>query len=134
MRTIPLSDGATVPQLGLGTWRMGQQPARRTHELAAIGYALVEAARTSKRIAGFEGADLVTLRGRAVVDGWIGLLREGRMEELAADLMAEHYDPAYRRSRARYPAPSLLSVSAGALAEEALNWAAERIAEAAGRA
>lgn len=40
MRTIPLSDGATVPQLGLGTWRMGQQPARRTHELAAIGYAL----------------------------------------------------------------------------------------------
>jgi tRNA 2-selenouridine synthase len=76
---------------------------------------------------------LVTLRGRAVVDGWIALLREGRMEELAADLMAEHYDPAYRRSRARYPAPSLLSVSAGSLAEGDLDLAAERIAEAVGR-
>ena len=77
---------------------------------------------------------LVPLRGRAVVDRWIALLREGRMEELAADLMAEHYDPAYRRSRARYPAPSLLSVSAGALAEGDLDLAAERIAQAVGRA
>ncbi len=75
---------------------------------------------------------LIPLRGRATVEGWAGLLREGRFEDHCAALAAEHYDPAYRRSRARYPAPSILGVSAGALTGADLDRAALRIAEAAG--
>ena len=50
------------------------------------------------------------------------------MEALAAALMADHYDPAYRRSRSRHPVPVLATVDAGALGEADLDRAAERIA------
>ncbi|RBY79470.1 aldo/keto reductase [Blastococcus sp. TF02-09] len=36
MRTVSLPGGATVPALGLGTWYLGEQPARRATELAAL--------------------------------------------------------------------------------------------------
>jgi diketogulonate reductase-like aldo/keto reductase len=36
IRTVSLPDGGTVPALGLGTWYMGEQPARRATELAAL--------------------------------------------------------------------------------------------------
>ncbi len=75
---------------------------------------------------------LVPLRGRAVVEGWVGLLRAGRLEALAGALMEQHYDPAYRRARARHPVPVLARVEAGALSEADLGRAAERIAEAVG--
>ncbi|EYD78192.1 Selenophosphate-dependent tRNA 2-selenouridine synthase [Rubellimicrobium mesophilum DSM 19309] len=71
---------------------------------------------------------LVALRGWAMVERWIGLLREGDTEALAASLMADHYDPAYRRSRARYPVPQIQAVEAGALDEADLDHAAELIA------
>jgi len=73
---------------------------------------------------------LVPLRGRATVDRWRLLLREGRTEALAAALMADHYDPAYRQSRARDPAPPLRTVPAGALDERDLDRVCERIATA----
>ena len=41
---------------------------------------------------------LVELRGKARVAGWQALARQGRWPELAAALMAEHYDPLYERS------------------------------------
>ena len=34
--TVRLADGARVPALGLGTWRMGEKPRRRTAEIAAL--------------------------------------------------------------------------------------------------
>lgn len=34
--TIALPGGETVPALGLGTWRMGEDPARRADEIAAL--------------------------------------------------------------------------------------------------
>src|SRR6187551_1190350 len=39
MSSIPrvaLADGATVPALGLGTWKMGERPERRDAEVAAL--------------------------------------------------------------------------------------------------
>jgi diketogulonate reductase-like aldo/keto reductase len=36
IRTVSLPDGRTVPALGLGTWYMGEQSARRATELAAL--------------------------------------------------------------------------------------------------
>ncbi len=50
MRTTDLPDGQPVPVLGLGTWRMGEDPRREAQELRAlrsaleIGYRLVDTA------------------------------------------------------------------------------------------
>ncbi|WP_439154054.1 tRNA 2-selenouridine(34) synthase MnmH [Yoonia sp.] len=44
-------------------------------------------------------APLRNIRGHAIVDGWIGLLRAGDFPALAAALMTQHYDPAYTKSR-----------------------------------
>ena len=73
---------------------------------------------------------LVPLRGHATVDRWLALRREGRLVDLASALMADHYDPAYLRSRARHPVPVLLTVEAGALTSPDLARAAARIAAA----
>lgn len=43
MRTIPavsLPSGATIPQFGLGTWRMGEDARRRADEVAALRHGL----------------------------------------------------------------------------------------------
>jgi hypothetical protein len=34
--TVVLPDGETIPKLGLGTWEMGERPARRADEIAAL--------------------------------------------------------------------------------------------------
>ncbi|TNC52871.1 tRNA 2-selenouridine(34) synthase MnmH [Rubellimicrobium rubrum] len=73
---------------------------------------------------------LVPLRGRATVDRWVALLRDGRFDELAAALMTDHYDPAYRRSRSRHPVAVLQTVDVGPLTGPDLERAAERIAAA----
>ena len=44
---------------------------------------------------------LVPLHGRAVVDGWIAAARAGLWDGFVADLLREHYDPAYDRSMRR---------------------------------
>jgi len=50
MRSLQLVDGATVPQLGLGTWRLGESARRRAAEVAAVrralelGYRLIDTA------------------------------------------------------------------------------------------
>jgi tRNA 2-selenouridine synthase len=46
-------------------------------------------------------ASLREARGAAVVERWCALAREGRIEELVGDLLADHYDPIYQRSMAR---------------------------------
>lgn len=40
MRSCKLSSGATMPVLGLGTWRMGESPRRRAEEFDALKYGL----------------------------------------------------------------------------------------------
>lgn len=41
---------------------------------------------------------LVKLHGREKIDAWHAMANTGRIEELVAALLAEHYDPAYLRS------------------------------------
>jgi len=38
VRTTPLPSGRAIPVLGQGTWRMGEEPARRQAEVAALRY------------------------------------------------------------------------------------------------
>src|ERR1700748_3843133 len=40
VRTTPLPSGRAIPVLGQGTWRMGEDPARRQAEVAALRYGL----------------------------------------------------------------------------------------------
>jgi diketogulonate reductase-like aldo/keto reductase len=40
VRTTPLPSGRPIPVLGQGTWRMGEDPARRQSEVAALRYGL----------------------------------------------------------------------------------------------
>jgi tRNA 2-selenouridine synthase len=44
---------------------------------------------------------LVPLHGAARIGGWTDQARSGRWRELVADLLENHYDPAYRRSMFR---------------------------------
>jgi len=48
---------------------------------------------------------LKALHGTGVIERWCQLAREGRHDELVAELLETHYDPAYRRSiHEHYPA------------------------------
>jgi tRNA 2-selenouridine synthase len=44
---------------------------------------------------------LTSRYGRAVIERWLAQVRAGAWEELVADLLATHYDPAYLRATAR---------------------------------
>jgi len=44
---------------------------------------------------------LTALYGRAVIDRWLAQTDAGAWEELVADLLVTHYDPAYHRATAR---------------------------------
>jgi tRNA 2-selenouridine synthase len=44
---------------------------------------------------------LTALHGAARIDAWIGQLERGEWQPLVSDLLASHYDPAYRRSLER---------------------------------
>jgi tRNA 2-selenouridine synthase len=74
-------------------------------------------------VARLEG--LAALHGRAVFDDWKGLALAGCWDELTADLLVRHYDPAYTRATIKhYPAlarsVSLDLPAAGDAAFEAL--------------
>ncbi len=50
-------------------------------------------------------ARLVPLHGHALIDKWKELVQQGRWDELTADLLVRHYDPAYTRAiNNHYPA------------------------------
>ncbi|SEW45478.1 tRNA 2-selenouridine synthase [Cognatiyoonia koreensis] len=73
-------------------------------------------------------AGLRHMRGHAVVDRWQALQDAGDYTGLAAALMADHYDPAYAKSR-RIDARSVISaVHADTLDEDGLNRVADLIA------
>ncbi|WP_413816223.1 tRNA 2-selenouridine(34) synthase MnmH [Palleronia sp. THAF1] len=44
---------------------------------------------------------LTRLQGHDRIQAWRGLAREGRVQDLAADLMRQHYDPRYAKQRDR---------------------------------
>jgi tRNA 2-selenouridine synthase len=44
---------------------------------------------------------LVTLRGKAVVEGWQAQVRAGEVEPVVRELLLKHYDPGYAASIAR---------------------------------
>jgi diketogulonate reductase-like aldo/keto reductase len=74
MEAFTLSSGRAVPRLGQGTWRIGEQRARRQAEIAALR----------------AGLDLgLTLIDTAEMYG------DGRSEELIADVIAGRRDDAY---------------------------------------
>jgi tRNA 2-selenouridine synthase len=68
------------------------------------------------------------IRGHVVVDRWEKLLADGRHEDLARALMAEHYDPAYSKARDKQNFILLGEVRATALDNDGLTHAARRVA------
>lgn len=42
MRSMKQAGGLALPAMGLGTWRMGESPARRGEELAALKAAIAQ--------------------------------------------------------------------------------------------
>jgi tRNA 2-selenouridine synthase len=80
---------------------------------------------------------LTSLHGRDVITRWLKLVDAGTWEALVADLLVNHYDPAYRRSTLRnYPdqghawTVELARLSAGALDEAAADLARRAAREA----
>src|SRR5687768_1008367 len=81
MRTVTLPNGGTIPALGQGTWRMGEDPARRGAEVAALR----------------RGLDLgLTLIDTAEMYG------EGGAEEVVGEAIAGRRDEAFLVSKV-YP-------------------------------
>ncbi len=74
-------------------------------------------------------APLLALHGHKVVDHWETLARQGAWEELVADLLVRHYDPAYQRSTAANFAglSRAARVQLGALDEASLKAAAAEL-------
>ena len=68
-----------------------------------------------------------------VIERWLALFASGAYEALAAQLMAEHYDPRYAKSRARRP-DAVASLTAADLSDDALDVLALDIAAEVGRA
>ncbi|AQR62805.1 tRNA 2-selenouridine(34) synthase MnmH [Brevundimonas sp. LM2] len=66
---------------------------------------------------------------KETIEGWKTLAREGAFKALAAALIADHYDPAYRRMSARRDRPVLGRVDMADVSDEALDRAAGAIAE-----
>ena len=66
--------------------------------------------------------------GRKRLEGWSALARGGALEELAAGLMAAHYDPAYRRSSRQHERVTLGTVPLQQLGDGAFDAAADQVA------
>ncbi len=66
--------------------------------------------------------------GRKRLDSWMMMARTGEIEALVADLLAEHYDPAYRRSGAGRPPPQL-ALALTDLGPDSQDAAADTVAE-----
>jgi len=72
MKTVTLPDGTKVPQLGFGTWRMGEDPAQSGPEIAAVRAALD---------AGMSLIDTAEMYGEGGAEEIVGAALKGRREE-----------------------------------------------------
>lgn len=66
---------------------------------------------------------------KETIAGWTAMARDGRTTDLAAALIADHYDPAYRRMSARRDRPVIGRVETADVSDAELDRAAEAIAE-----
>lgn len=94
------------------------------HEYQAIG-ANVEALEAALR-------RLPRHHSRETLAGWITAARQGRLSDLVADLMLQHYDPAYRRGSQGRP-PAVARVALNGTCERDLHAGARHVAEAVAR-
>lgn len=105
MRTVGLFDGAAMPVLGLGTWRMGETPGRRKAEVAAVraaiemGYRMIDTA----EMYGEGGAEEVV--GQAVAEA----LRAGDVTREQLFIVSKVYP--HNASRKGTPAACARSLS-----------------------
>ncbi len=76
-------------------------------------------------------ARLKGLHGTAQLEEWQALAAAGEHAALAASLMERHYDPAYRKHRARHPEPSAV-LALDDLSEAGIGTAAARVIAASG--
>ena len=66
--------------------------------------------------------------GRRLVEEWLGFVEAGAAEALAAALIEQHYDPAYRRSSRRQPHERLGAIALPKLDAADFERAAAEIA------
>ncbi|MFQ6553732.1 tRNA 2-selenouridine(34) synthase MnmH [Aestuariibius insulae] len=71
---------------------------------------------------------LRTYQGKAIVKRWMGWIDEGAFRRFASELMYQHYDPAYAKSRAQRGGGSLGVVTAATLDMAGREAAADQIA------
>lgn len=71
---------------------------------------------------------LVRLQGREKVASWTEMAMSGNHEALAADLIQQHYDPRYHKSRARKETSDRNIVQAGTLDESDIDRIASEVA------
>ena len=81
MRSCSLPSGATMPILGLGTWRMGENPRRRAQELDALRFGIE---------LGYPMVDTAEMYG------------DGQAEEIVGEAMTGHREQLYLVSKV-YP-------------------------------
>lgn len=72
MRTVTLPDGTKVPQLGFGTWRMGEDPGQSAPEIAAVRAALDQ---------GMTLIDTAEMYGEGGAEEIVGAALKGRRDE-----------------------------------------------------
>ena len=105
MRTLDLPTGGSIPVLGLGTWRMGEDPALRRAEVAAVrhaiamGYRLIDTA----EMYGEGGAEEVV--GEAIAEA----LRAGDVKREALFVVSKVYP--HNASRRGTPAACARSLA-----------------------
>jgi diketogulonate reductase-like aldo/keto reductase len=73
IRTVPLPNGTTMPALGMGTWYLGEQPARHDTELAAL--------RTGIEI-GLTLIDTAEMYGDGAAEELVGQAVAGRRDDI----------------------------------------------------
>lgn len=121
--TLRLPPALWVAMRGAPRIVLTAEPSARARYLAGI-YADLMADTTglARRLDGLRG-----LAGQAKVAAWHAMLAEGAAEALALDLIATHYDPAYRRIRSTDASPAIATVDAGDLGPAAQTRAAQAI-------
>ncbi|MES2353664.1 MAG: aldo/keto reductase [Pseudomonadota bacterium] len=72
MKTVKLPSDELVPTLGLGTWRMGENPAHRKEEIATVKFALD---------VGIRLIDTAEMYGEGSTETLVGEAIEGRRDE-----------------------------------------------------
>jgi diketogulonate reductase-like aldo/keto reductase len=112
IRAVSLPNGATIPALGMGTWYLGEEPARHATELAAL--------RTGIEI-GLTLIDTAEMYGDGAAEELVGEAIAGRRDEvfLVSKVLPVH---ATRRGTVQACQASLRRLGTGHLDMYLLHW------------